>query len=828
MKLHRLTLACLFFYPILTFSQEAILHYSVNGLGQVQIEVASTSDSYYVLQVAHLPGGPYHSVSMAMGQDGSTVLTEALAAYPQDHYRVIRHPLSIPFDSDGDGRNDVDEFGTGVNAAPFNSADPLDPGDAATWLPDLAAFEAYAVPGDSSLGLPELAGLKVLKFGLLDKDSEYPRLYFIHPHFATHTDFATFIGAAGDPSGMTGLLVYYPNLVAANGRLGTYRFNFQPQNLHPFPYVQKVAEMLAANMPFLENNLCYYPFAGTSLPLYQQELAQYDSSRVCVLLDEDIYGNVAYLPFHLAEGYGLLRHMTNVNETPHARDIVLYESLPNSLPRVGGIITTVTQTPLSHVNLRAIQDDVPNAFIREAHLQPQIAALIGRQVYYRADADTFILRAATVAEVEAFYASQRPAHALVPVRDLSQTQILPLDSIGFHESSSFGVKCANVATMRSFGFPDGTIPDGFGIPFYFYDEFMKFNDFYTQVHAMINDPAFRADYAVREQMLAGLRDRIKAAPMPGWMSDALGQMQASFPAGTSIRCRSSTNNEDLPGFSGAGLYDSRTQHPQEGHISKSIRQVYASMWNYRAFEEREFYRVDHFLAAMGVLVHPHFEGELANGVGVSIDPFYQSLGTYYLNTQIGEDLVTNPGSLSVPEEILLNAAPGSQGFALMQRSNLVPVDSMVMNPFQLDLMRDYLSVIHDRFAELYGAMAGDGFAMEIEYKITASGALAIKQARPWASYWSSLEPPQPANGNFISVFPNPFSEVIRIGAEKTTVLDIHIYNVQGQVLHRSVENYYGMPVEISAGEWAPGAYFVEVRDREYGSRVVKVVLKQAE
>ena len=80
----------------------------------------------------------------------------------------------------------------------------------------------------------------------------------------------------------------------------------------------------------------------------------------------------------------------------------------------------------------------------------------------------------------------------------------------------------------------------------------------------------------------------------------------SLPDRTPLRCRSSTNNEDLPGFSGAGLYDSFTHRPDEGHLSESIKQVYASLWNYRAFEAREFYRIDHFTTAMGVLVHPQF------------------------------------------------------------------------------------------------------------------------------------------------------------------------------------------------------------------------------
>ena len=122
---------------------------------------------------------------------------------------------------------------------------------------------------------------------------------------------------------------------------------------------------------------------------------------------------------------------------------------------------------------------------------------------------------------------------------------------------------------------------------------------------MIENPAFQNDINFRIQRLEDFKEDIKDAPMPQWMLDDLQAIHDDFPPGTAVRCRSSTNNEDLPGFSGAGLYTSRTQHLDEGHISKSIKQVYASMWNFRAYEERDFYRVDHLMAAMGILCHPN-------------------------------------------------------------------------------------------------------------------------------------------------------------------------------------------------------------------------------
>lgn len=292
------------------------------------------------------------------------------------------------------------------------------------------------------------------------------------------------------------------------------------------------------------------------------------------------------------------------------------------------------------------------------------------------------------------------------------------------------MKASNLATMHRFGFPEGMIPNGFAVPFAFYDDFMKHNDLYGQVEAMLTDDKFRSDREVQRLKLKELRKRIEEAAMPETMMLALGKVQSKFADGASIRCRSSTNNEDLPGFSGAGLYDSFTHKPQEGHLSKSIKQVYASLWNFRAFEERDFYRVDHMSTAMGVLLHTNFKEEVANGVAVTDDILYGSLGNYYINTQIGEDLVTNPDADSSPEEILLGWWE-KDGHQVVRESRDAPSDGSLLGDKHIADLRKRLAEVDGRFRKLYGFAEDDQFAMEIEFKITKSGTLVIKQARPW-------------------------------------------------------------------------------------------------
>ena len=722
-----------------SFSQTVTIdNYSINGLGQVQLSIQGQADKYYILHAQHSPTYNW-ATSMTIGVDGTMIITEPAGAYPLDNYSITEHDIVSPDDYDGDGIDDLTEFNNMPTDAPFNYAAPIDFIDGSTSIPDAETFMDLATVQNVGWA-PFLDDQLYVKFGILDRDTPEPKVYFINSNtYIIHASFWSGIGASVTGDDSSGEIVFNPNDILPNGSIGSYSFNFSFGDAYDFEATQRTYELLVASMPFLQNNMNHFIGQSSENNHLNNYAEDFEGSRIEVALESDVFAEVNYIPFHEAEGYGFFKHMQDLNETPGSRDIVLYDALPNSLPRVGGIITSVIQTPLSHVNLRAIQDNVPNAYIAEPLAIDSIANLLGNYIYYKVENEQFEIREATLNEVNNWYEDLRPTELQIPVRDLSITEIMPLEDINFEMSSSFGAKCSNVATMRSFDFPEGTIPDGFGIPFYYYDEFMQFNNFYEEAQVMINNPAFQNDINFRTERLKDFRRDIKDAPMPQWMMEDLQAMHDDFPEGTAVRCRSSTNNEDLPGFSGAGLYTSKTQHLDEGHISKSIKQVYASMWNFRAYEERDFYRIDHFMAAMGVLCHPNFQEEKSNGVGISIDPIYKTEDTFYLNTQVGESLITNPDPNSVPEEILLYQNPTQGGgYLVLRLSNLVNPGELVMDQVYLDQMREYLTTIHDEFSILYDVVGAEGFGMDIEYKVTAQDQLAIKQARPWVSFWADI------------------------------------------------------------------------------------------
>lgn len=791
--------------------QEAqITSYSVNSHGQVELEVNSTPDHYYILQVRNQPDGDFEfSTSMTMGSSGTTIITEPLAAYPIEHYRVLEYPIDQPADTDGDGIDDVTEFENSPSQAPLNAAPPVDMADGVVTVNSMSMFNELSLTQDVVQWSEFLNEKKYVKYLITDFHTSSPKVYFMNTKVhVQHSDFGNAVGVqhVGDEI-KKGQIIFQPSSVSSGGTLGTFAFNYSGGEYDEFSVIQKTHELLAANMPLVKNNLAYF-ITAVREEEHAADSALFASSRLPVMRESDLYAGIDYWGLNPGEAFGLLRKPAP-NEIPGSRDIVLYESVPNSLPKVGGIITTVIQTPLSHVNLRAIQDGIPNAFIRNSAQTDDIENFIGQYIFYKVEQSGYTIREATSDEVNAWFERIRPDETQIPPLNLSYTDIASLDDISFAMSDGYGAKCANVATMRTFGFPEGTIPEGFGIPFYHYVEFMEHNGLFEAADSIMNRPDFQADINVRNWMLAIFRGMIRQAEMPDWMMDDLAAMHAAFPAGTSVRCRSSTNNEDLPGFSGAGLYDSKTQHPDEGHISKSVKQIYASMWNLRAFEEREFHRVDHFKAAMGVLCHPNYSDEKVNGVGVSTDPLYQTDQTFYLNSQMGEDLVTNPNNASIAEEVLIEqASAGAADFTVIQRSNMIPTDSMLMGDNFLREIRDYLTVIHNEFAKLYNAEDNPTFAMDIEYKITTENQLSIKQARPWVSFKAEeqLLPPLQQGQSFL-IYPNPASQVINVHCNDCDIRTFSISDIAGRAVDKHTVNMTEKAaVQISLNGLPKGVY----------------------
>ncbi|MGH3916409.1 MAG: PEP/pyruvate-binding domain-containing protein [Pseudonocardiaceae bacterium] len=614
-------------------------------------------------------------------------------------------------------------------------------------MPDRTTFEVLAARDD----VPGALGAREVKFLVLGVDEVVPRLYFANTNtYSYHYDFATGALNVSMPLGefnaqtyfrddrrnLAGTVIAHDGFEAPDGGRGLYAMEFWPTDPVRAHHVALAFQAIGEAMPFASAVLAYHPAGDTQEALYREDRAQFDQLGVRVVETSTLFGNVSYTPLNLGEGYGTLRPVdaTQVGTRPATiRDVAIFATLPNDISHLAGIISETPQTPLSHINLKAKQNDTPNAYVRGASTNPRIMPFLDQLVHYVVTPDGFELQPATQAQVDSWLERLRPPHPQRPRRDLGPREIVDLDQLRNSDTAAFGAKAANLGELRTI-FPAERVPDGYAIPFSFYDDFMTTNGLYDEAACMIADTGFQSDPAVRERMLDDFRrNRVRRGELRAELASRISELQARFGAGIPIRCRSSTNNEDVEGFNGAGLYDSYTHRPDEGALEKTIKQVWASLWNFRAFDERDFYRIDHLHAAMGVAVHRNFDDEVSNGVAITKNPYEPAWPGFYVNVQVGESLVTNPDPAAVPDELLISAIgpSGEWEIQFIRHSSLTADGEPVLSTIHLDELRRALQRLHTHFKRVYQRQDDDAFAMDIEFKVDTHDRLVIKQARPW-------------------------------------------------------------------------------------------------
>lgn len=750
--------------------------HSINSKNQSEISFEAKNGKYYLLKYK-LNNKEFVYSKIISSKPGALTVVDPLNKTSKDNYLLQAVGIDQPLDVDFDGKNDIFELENSVQYSALNGAKPINFIDGAVQISNESTFRNLSFKGEKIYIDPHLSELEHLKFYIFGNDVNSCQVYFINSN--THQIHESFkqkyqlnivkSGAGVVKNEYKGEIVYQPNVVSPSGIVGCYRFQFQPADDYNLEEIAFTYEMLGRNMPFLKNNLVYSPIFKKQIDYYEKNKANFQKLRMPVL--ENTNKNINYFGLNEAESYGILRKM-KLGQIPNSKDITVYESIPNEISRTAGIITSEFQTPLAHVNLRAIQNKIPNAYIKDFFGNAKHEALINKPVYFAVKNQAYIIRETTLDSVYIWHNRNRPAIPQIPKIDSTFKKILPFEQISFEMASIFGSKTCNLATLYNLKNRKSIVPSGYGIPFYFYFQFMKSNKIFDYIKNKINEPNFNSNQALRIAALAQIQQKIIDSPMPQNLENEINTIQKNLRKTGDIRCRSSTNVEDLKDFSGAGLYDSKTHKKNEGGLSTTIKQVMASFWNERAFEVREFYKVDHFKNGMAITVHNNFDDEKVNGVAVSTDPYYFNDNAIYINSQIGNNLITNPENYAEPEEVIVEINPQSKDFYKQMRSSSLAPNKILLNPEQLETLRQELIEIHNTFLQLYLPKIDSLFAIEIEFKINENGNLVIKQARPWlgtnTSNWRNFENKYPVFNTFdtqLNVFPNPSNGIFKIKYE---------------------------------------------------------------
>lgn len=463
------------------------------------------------------------------------------------------------------------------------------------------------------------------------------------------------------------------NYINANRRfiLGTlayqtplkrWTFEFWEGDMIPAALVKLTSDRIAQTF--------FEPVAFKPNSTRQEELTA-GLPDLAVVLQSDIMEQADYQPLNLATGIGRVHIIDKLDEHTEVgfNEILVLNEVPITLPPVKGIIVTKPSTPLSHINLLAKSWGIPNAYIRDA--DKIFKEYNERWVVLDLEKGKYRIRPAQIADINQV---SRPVNDIMarmtPKADLDVTALADLRQQTAKSVIAYGAKSANLGAVVNANLRGITVPKGFTIPFGYYADFMADNGFDQEIDVMLNDNRFVHDPAYRKERLDDLRQRIKA----GRFDDALRQrilakIAAEYP-NQGLFLRSSTNSEDLPNFNGAGLYDTIPNVKGDDAIIAAIKGVWASIWNFRAFEARERAFIPHDKVYMAVLIQTGINSEKA-GVMITANPYDRTdKNAIYINAKkglgervvsgqlVGEQVVFYPRANSV--QVLTRSKEDSQ------------------------------------------------------------------------------------------------------------------------------------------------------------------------
>lgn len=486
-------------------------------------------------------------------------------------------------------------------------------------------------------------------------------------------------------------------------------------------------------------------------PLMEQKLNTLKlSGPIPVLSVDSLYKNQEYQPLNLTFSYGYLKKVEakNFSKTLFSpNDIIITNGLPNEFPICQGIITSCFQTPLCHINILSANRGTPNAAWKNVFDNPRIDQYLGKLVYYSVTRDSLIIRTADSLLAVKFWEKQKSKQKVIQFKpDYSIKKLLLLEETGYLDINKVGGKAANFAELNKIKINKKNplpIPEGgFIIPFYFYQQHVIQNGLQPLIDEIVKDKYLINNRDSLEKKLKRLQKAIKNAPLDKNLIKMTESKirNSSYPY-EAYRFRSSTNAEDIPGFNGAGLYTSKTGIPgdKDKPVEKAIKQVYASLWNLRAFEEREYYKIDHSTVAMGVLVHRAFGEEAVNGVVITKNLYRKDYPSFTVNAQDGEVSVVLPENDSITcDQFLIHFSYGINGrdekiIEYISKSNITK-GRTVMTQDEIIQLADYVTAVKKHFYNKtsfgINAPGYDDFALDIEFKLDKkTRKIYIKQAR---------------------------------------------------------------------------------------------------
>lgn len=357
-------------------------------------------------------------------------------------------------------------------------------------------------------------------------------------------------------------------------------------------------------------------------------------------------------------------------------DIIVMDRVPDDIPRLSGIVNARHTTPLSHTNVLATGWQIPNAVQVGALAEIERRGLDGKWVEYTVDAQALSLREVD----EPAEASARPGwyaqRVTLEAPEAEHSPIVNLAKLRAADRYRYGTKAANLGELhhvlahgsqRLLGFyqvprpprenllpylarlldvpldadlPAAArrlldehvrVPRGIALPFSLQRRFLESSPRIQQAIGKLK-MALELDAREIEPLCVELQGLIRSARMPGALAGEIDSALVSQLAGVrTFVVRSSSNAEDLAGFSAAGIYESLNHVTTAERIFASVKEVWASLVSVRSVRLRRQAGISLDECYMGVVIQEQVAADFG-GVLVTTNPMNRAdFRTVYVN-----------------------------------------------------------------------------------------------------------------------------------------------------------------------------------------------------
>ncbi|MET8507523.1 PEP/pyruvate-binding domain-containing protein [Streptomyces sp. NPDC004787] len=506
------------------------------------------------------------------------------------------------------------------------------------------------------------------------------------------------------------------------------------------------------------------------------ELASISEAVVPRILSHKLFGDRTRTCLHPGEAEGRLRHFRTSAEYEAAADqlgwsdIVAMPRLPDDVPRVAGFINTTPITPLSHTNVLASGWGIPNAIVRDLDTLVQRDGLDGAWVRYQVSED-----AVTLEPLPAPPDLKKPAWHQQRIRietpQLAEAPVLALHRLRRTDRDSYGTKAANLGELHhvldsrtadltvfharprpprrdllghlgarlgeqeasreqlrtaAARYVAATVraPEGVALPFRLHHLFLTSSPAIQQGIGKLKMALELEAFDIVDPLCLNLQHLVRGTPMPQEVARAItSSVPGLLAGGQRMVVRSSSNAEDLPGFSAAGIYDSVTTVRGAEQLMDAVRQVWASLLSPRSVRLRHQAGISLDDTYMGVIVQEYVPAALG-GVLVTCNPTRrEDFRNVYVNCTPGSPEQVVDGTV-LPQQYLYNTVEGG-GRTL----DVGGVGEDLPASTRAALARLALT---GRLLQSHFSADDADDALDIEWLMTDEGVFHLVQIRPYA------------------------------------------------------------------------------------------------